>query len=386
VLAAFRHVEYASDLWWQFEVSGHASRSLRGLIGAALVVAAWSLARLLRPSRPLQMSPSSDDIERARAVAAASPRSQAYLALLGDKALLFSDDRTAFIMYGVVARTWVAMGDPAGAPEQRRELVWRFRELADAHGGRAVFYEVANRDLSIYAEAGLSLRKLGEEARVPLESFSLDGAARRKLRYARSRLQREDCSFEVLPSERVPELLGEMQELSDAWLDQKNAREKRFSLGYFQPDYLCMLPLAVVRQKGHLVAFANVWPGGAREELSIDLMRYGPEAPSGVMDYLFAELMLWGRAEGYRWFSLGMAPLAGLEQHRLAPVWNRAGALLFRYGDQFYGFQGLRSFKEKFEPVWEARFLAYPRGLPAPLVLAQIAALIAGGPTGLLPR
>jgi phosphatidylglycerol lysyltransferase len=386
VLVAFRNVEYAHDLWWQFEPSAHASRSLRGLVAAGAVIAGYALARLLRPSRPVRMSPAPKDLERARAVVASSPRSQAHLALLGDKALLFSDDGSAFVMYGVIAQTWVAMGDPVGGPDQRRELVWRFRELADAHGGRAVFYEVADRDLSIYAEAGLSLRKLGEEARVPLDSFSLEGPERRRLRHARSRLQREGCTFEVLPPQRVAGLLDELEEISDAWLEQKGAREKRFSLGFFQSEYLAQTPLAIARHDGHLIAFANIWPSGGKEELSIDLMRYGPEAPSGVMDYLFTELMLWGREQGYRWFSLGMAPLAGLEQHRLAPLWNRAGALLFRYGDQFYGFQGLHSFKEKFEPIWEARFLAYPRGLPAPLILAQIAALIAGGPAGLLPR
>ena len=78
------------------------------------------------------------------------------------------------------------------------------------------------------------------------------------------------------------------------------------------------------------------------------------------MDYLFVELMLWGEAEGYRWFNLGMAPLAGLEDRALAPLWNRLGALLFRHGEHFYNFQGLRQYKEKFDPVWEPRYLASP--------------------------
>jgi phosphatidylglycerol lysyltransferase len=104
------------------------------------------------------------------------------------------------------------------------------------------------------------------------------------------------------------------------------------------------------------------------------------------MDFLFTELMLWGHAQGYRWFSLGMAPLAGLEQHRLAPLWNKLGALLFRHGEHFYNFQGLRLFKDKFDPVWEPRYLAAPGGFAAPLVLGHVAALVNGGVSGLVAK
>ena len=96
--------------------------------------------------------------------------------------------------------------------------------------------------------------------------------------------------------------------------------------------------------------------------------------------------MLWGRAEGYRWFSLGMAPLSGFEHRRLAPLWNRLGALLFRHGENFYNFQGLRAFKDKFDPVWEPRYLASPGGLAVPFVLTDVAALISGGVTGVVAK
>jgi phosphatidylglycerol lysyltransferase len=104
------------------------------------------------------------------------------------------------------------------------------------------------------------------------------------------------------------------------------------------------------------------------------------------MDALFLELMLWGREQGYRWFNLGMAPLSGLEERTLAPPWNRAGAWIFRHGEHFYNFQGLRRYKEKFDPVWEPRYLACPGGLALPRVLADIAALIAGGLRGVVGR
>ena len=108
-------------------------------------------------------------------------------------------------------------------------------------------------------------------------------------------------------------------------------------------------------------------------------MRFSPDAPRSAMDYLFIELMLWGRAQGYRWFNLGMAPLAGLENRALAPLWHRLGSFLFRHGESFYNFEGLRRYKAKFDPVWEPRYLASPGGLQLPRVLLDVSTLISGG-------
>jgi phosphatidylglycerol lysyltransferase len=115
-------------------------------------------------------------------------------------------------------------------------------------------------------------------------------------------------------------------------------------------------------------------------------MRHGPDAPNGTMDYLFAKLLLHYQAQGYRRFGLGMAPLSGMAAHPLAPRWHRLGRLLFSHGEHFYNFQGLRAFKEKFGPQWEARYLAAPGGIAPLFVLADVAALISGGMRGIIAR
>ena len=199
-------------------------------------------------------------------------------------------------------------------------------------------------------------------------------------------MQKAQVTFEMVPAEQVPALLPDLRQVSDAWLAEKRVREKGFSLGRFDPRYLSHFPMAVVRQQGRIVAFANIWVGADRFEVSVDLMRYAPEAPSGVMEYLFTELLLWASAQGFAWFNLGMAPLAGLEARALAPLWSRAGALLFRHGEHFYNFQGLRDYKEKFTPVWAPRYLASPGGLALPLVVANVAALVSGGLTGVVRK
>lgn len=383
---SYRHVEYSHELWWRFAPEAAAPRSLRAMLAAGVALLAIGVARLLRPAPPVPGRPGPDDLDRAQAITSRSARVQGYLALLGDKQLLFHEDGRAFLMFGISGRTWVSLGDPVGPEEDREALAWRFRELADRHGARVVFYEVTEAALPIYLDLGLDLHKLGEEGRVPLPRFSLEGSARKGLRQARSRMLREGCGFEIVPASGVPGLFDELQAISNAWLLRKNTREKRFSLGFFDRSYLQRLPVAIVRRGGRIVAFANVWTSEAKVELSADLMRYDDGAPSGVMEYLFTELMLWGRAEGYRYFGLGVAPLSGFEHHHLAPLWNRLGALLFRHGEQFYNFQGLRSFKEKFDPEWVPRYLAAPGGPWTPIVLTRIASLVSGGVSGVVTR
>ena len=201
-----------------------------------------------------------------------------------------------------------------------------------------------------------------------------------------NRFARSGMSFRVVPVEEVPLILPQLRETSEAWLGEKRMAEKGFSLGFFSPEYVLRFPAAVVEAEGRIVAFATVWPGAEGSELSVDLMRYRADAPRNVMEALILHLILWGRAEGYGRFNLGMAPLSGLEVSAVAPVWTRIGNWLFQRGEVLYNFQGLRTYKEKFHPRWEPRYLAYPGGLNLPRITADVSALIARGYRGIFRR
>ena len=383
---SYRHIEYADSLWWRFAFNADASRFLRATVGVVILGLFFAVARLLRPAAPQPAESGRQELEKAYSIVRNSVAVSANLALLGDKRLLFSPEGDAFIMYAVEGRSWIALGDPVGSDLRWSELIWKFRELSDRYGGRTVFYEVGHDHLHLYLDLGLSLLKLGEEARVPLDAFSLEGGARKDLRHTRRKLEKEGCRFEVIQAESVAVHLEELKKISDAWLAEKNTREKGFSLGFFQPDYIRRCPVALVIRNERIEAFANLWTGTQREELSLDLMRYLPEATEGVMEFLFICLMLWGKAQGYRWFNLGMAPLSGLENRALAPLWNRLGAFVFRHGEHFYNFQGLRQYKEKFDPRWQPKYLASPGGLALPRIFANLATLISGGVKGVVAK
>jgi phosphatidylglycerol lysyltransferase len=135
----------------------------------------------------------------------------------------------------------------------------------------------------------------------------------------------------------------------------------------------------VVRRAGAIVAFANIWRAGVDAELSVDLMRFSGAAPKGAIDYMLVECMLWGKRQKYQWFSLGMAPLSGLEEHALAPTWHKLGRMVQRYGETFYHFEGLRKYKEKFLPVWRPRYLAASGKFGVAGALLDVTSLISGG-------
>ena len=361
-LFAYKRVPYSDELWWRFALDANAPRFLRASFAAGVLLAGaavWQVLGGRRRRLPGEALP--DDVaDRALAVA---PRTDARLAFTGDKRFVVTASGDAFLMYRVQARSWIVMGDPVGPAAAWSGLVWRLREMADAAHGQLCFYQASAAMLPLLVELGLSVMKVGEEAHVPLATFTLAGPRAKDFRHALRRGEALGLDFAVVPAAAVPALTDELAAVSDTWLANKPGGEKSFSLGAFTPAYVARFPCAVIRQEGRVVAFATIWAGADGGELSVDLMRHLPDAPAGTMDLLFARLLQWGAGAGYGWFNLGVAPLSGLPGGRLAPLWARIGRVLFERGERFYGFAGLRAFKAKFRPDWEPRYVATPGGV-----------------------
>ena len=368
------------DLFY-FGADGHSSRLARGFAAAFVGLVAWMIWQAFAVRRPQPHLPDRVELERARAVYQASGGGEfGHLSFMGDKALFWSGDRHAVVAYGTVRDRLVALGSPCGPGGAIRQAILDFRRFADTQDRVPVFYEVFERDLSLYHDLGFDLFKLGELAMVPLTEFTLSGKRWEDLRQAVNRAGRENLAFEVLEPPFDTVLMSELERVSDNWLSDKEVHEKGFSLGRFDADYLAWSPIAVVRRGADIVAFANLLPPyGSESVLSIDLMRHIDDAPRGTMDFLFAKIMQWGRERGYAWFSLGMAPLSRVGDNPYARINERLAALAFQYGGRLYNYQGLRRYKEKFGPQWVGAYLAYPRGVWVPGLLIDVAALVAGG-------
>ena len=376
-LFSYKHVEYSNDLWWQFAYMKDAPRFLRSTLLMAVLVVGYGIYRLMGVAHRRIPGIDRREIDALLPIVRQSEGTQAHLVLTGDKAVIKGKDNQGFIMFGTTRRHWIAMGDPIGNPEITEELVWRFREKADENGAGIAFYQVSKENLPLYLDLGLVLIKLGEEARVFLPDFDLKGGRRSGLRSTNNKLTKQGLTFQIYEQAQVKAAMTTFQQISDAWLKIKKGQEKGFSLGYFTPHYMLQCRCAVIEKDGVPLAFANLWETESKAELSIDMMRYLPDAPPGIMEFLFIQLMLWGKEQGYQYFNSGMAPLSGLEKHPLAPMWHKIGNTIFKYGDNFYNFEGLRAYKEKFDPVWEPKYLAAP-AFSIPAVLLGVTRLIAG--------
>ena len=371
------HVKTLSSFAYRLETPRYA-RSLLLAVVIVLIILAWSLFR----SAKLLVKPADEsELEKAKAILDEFGGSSfSHLIFLGDKSLFWSKEKQAYIQYAKVRDRLVALGDPCGNSKQFEQLILDFREYADLHDLIPVFYEITDQQAYRYHDTGFALFKLGEMAYVKLDEFSLAGRRGESLRHSYNLAKRLELSFEIWPSSDDPQMWATFKAISDAWLGEFNVSEKTFSLGNFSEEYLKRTPIAIVRQGEKIVAFANLMPDyGPHVELSIDLMRYQPGAPSVTMDFMFIELLNYARAENYQYFNLGMAPLAGVGEARFARTQERLARLAFEYGNRFYNYKGLRSFKEKFRPYWRSYYLAYPVYTPLPPLLLDTAALVAGG-------
>lgn len=382
-LLAQPDVDWFDTHWWEFAFQSDAPRFLRASLAALVLFGLMLLWRAVH--HPVPHAAETPCAVRVAEAVAASPDPAAGLAFLGDKRFLFGGDG-GFIMYQVHRGTHLAMGDPiAPCRDSAAALVWRFRELAHRAGGEAAFYQVSSAALPLYIEAGFSFAKLGEEAVVDLERFSMTGSRATRFRQMKARGERAGLTFEIVPAADIAGHLPQLQPISDIWLQRQGGREKGFSLGFWNPDYLAHFDHALVRREGEPVAFATLWRGADGAAVTIDLMRFAPDLPNGTMDYLFVALINALKARGVRQLSLGMAPLSGLTEHRLAPAWNNLGATVFRHGGAFYNFSGVREYKAKFKPDWRPRYLAHTGNRSVARLMLDATFIVARGPRGLDP-
>lgn len=306
-----------------------------------------------------------------------------HLVFLRDKKVYFyaedSEDEVIF-MYKQKANKLIVMGEPIGNQDKLDAAIDQFMSDADKADFTLVFYEVGESLTMLLHEKGFDFIKAGEEGHVNLTDFSLAGKRHRGERALMHKFDREGYHFEVLDPPFPKEQMDEFKRISDEWLNGRD--EKGFSLGFFDPYYLNQAPIAVIRDKeGKIVAFANIMPTGDRVMTSVDLMRSENDAPSGIMDGIFIHLFKYSQDEGYKWFNLGMAPLANVGESKFSFINEKIAHLIYQYGDAFYSFQGLRSYKQKYVDNWVSKYFVYRKDNSLVFTMLQLLSVVSERPT-----
>lgn len=298
-----------------------------------------------------------------------------HLGFLGDKQFFFSSDGKSLLLFSVAGKRLIVLGDPIGDPASFPKVLQEFLTEADRFGYICVFYQIESRWMSLYHDFGYHFFKLGEEAVVDLHTFTISGKKRAGLRATFNRFEREGYTFSIHQPPFANELYAELEKVSDAWLGGK--KEKSFSLGYLDRDYISRAPIATLSDaEGKIIAFTTFMPVYQDGELSIDLMRYYPDAPSGVMDAIFIHLFQWAKEKNYHSFNIGMAPLSNVGLSAQSFWSERVAAAIFNNVRYTYSFSGLRHFKEKYKPSWSGKYLAYRKNHSLPITMLAVTNLI----------
>jgi phosphatidylglycerol lysyltransferase len=358
------------------------ARYLRTAGTLAIAVSVGALYTLLRV-RVRFTRLSNDEIDRTLELHAAIGHGTAAMTVAnGDKAV-FRFDHRGFCLYRTIGPYLVVFSDPiVQDSDERDELLSSLFAYAAEIDRRPLFYQISLEWIPPLHDRGYAFFKLGEEAHVRLDRVSLDGHQGKLYRQILRRGERDRLRMRVLAPYEVCDLLPVLREISDEWLEAKAQRERQFSIGFFDEAYLQRFPCAIVEEgqgaRTRILAFANLLRGPNREELSVDLMRYRTAGPS-VMDFLIVSLFLYGKDQGFQRFNLGMAPLASVGRFHGAHARERLANLLFQHGENWYNFQGLRFYKEKFDPEWVPRYMAYQNAWEWPAAITNVSALVAGG-------
>lgn len=288
----------------------------------------------------------------------------AALAFLGDKYLYWyqedGQDKVVF-QFAIENNKCVVMSDPLAHSGYLEKGLSQFLAEAEDANISVIFYEVNQETTLLLHEYGYDFMKFGETAQVSLDEFTTEGKHGKKFRTVVNKLENKGYQFQVLQPPFDKKMLNTLKEISDSWLDGR--QEKGFSLGYFDEKYIQLAPIALVSdEEDNIQAFVTFLASNGPNEASIDLMRYDLKtAPNGIMDYLFVKLLLHFKEEGVTFFDLGMAPLSNVGTEKHSFLQEKVAYLIYAFTNRFYSFSGLRQYKQKFNPIWSTRYVAYPR-------------------------
>ena len=361
------------------------------VLGLTLLVG--FVVALLQPARHLRRHQA--DAQRVRdLVRAHGDSSVAAFALDDDVDWFFSANGRAVIAYRHESGVLLVIGDPIGPEEELDPLLEAFERFCLEHDWAFAFYQARPERVPHYRARGWRAVHIGEDPVLKTGTFTLEGAAIGTVRRAVRKLERAGIEVRHFVPGATPfsatsdhaRLLESLRGISAAWLHGRAGGEKGFCMGRFDPARLDDVWLAVAWRPatGEVEAFCTWTPVWARHGWSLDLMRRGPDAASGVMELLVVRSVEHARARGDAMLSLSLSALVQVDaatgEPSRTPAADPARAFLIERLSRFYDFQGLFHWKRKFAPVFEDRYLVFADPLALPrIALALVRAQTPGG-------
>jgi phosphatidylglycerol lysyltransferase len=290
--------------------------------------------------------------------------SNSYVLLEGPKSYFTSPDVDGFLAYQISAGIALIAGDPVCAPGDARRLLHAFSSAVMRPVGA---YQVSPVMLEAFRQAGFADLQIGKEAVFALDQFTLCGGKMELVRAATNKAKRAG----VVVSEHHPFAPGaepinaELREISRDWLKGKGNRELGFVLGSLGLEQQSAKRYFIARAEngaGRIEGFIVCEPIFGRSGFYLDVTRRRPDAIRGTMELLTAEILRRLREEGFEMASMGVAPLALLDDPDLAnhPLLTRLMRFVYQRVNTNYDFKRLYRYKAKYHPhAWEPRYFCF---------------------------
>ena len=293
----------------------------------------------------------------------------AYLTLEDDKELFFGEKVDGVIAYGVVGDTIVVNGDPVCADKDFPELLAEFCDFAERSAHKLFIMSVTDHFIDEYKKQGFGCVKSGEEARFDLAEYEISGKKGQKMRMNINHAKNAGVTVEEyrILEHKDPEIEKEFDRVSEEWLEGKKSSLLRFTLGSVGLDNpMGKRYFYAKNAEGKIVAFVVYIPFMGTDGYMADVTRHGKDAPGGVMEYINYQAFAKFRDEGIRYGSLGVAPLAGLDEKSSNPV-ERLLCFVNDHLNGCYGFRDLYTAKKNYSPnEWLPSYYVYRPAVPTP--------------------
>ena len=378
---AFKHRNDLSWRFWEIGLHADAPRALRAIIGATLTTIAFYATRFFQITIGRPESTTHRDIQMAANVIDSSIYPAGNLFLQGDKRLFFDEAQSAVIAYEEHGKSCVALGNPIGQIDQAIQLAWDFQDMCRQQSRWPIFYLVDERLATLYQEMNLRLFHIGDQALVDLEQFDSIVAEQTTLHAAWKQNSDAEFSVQIVAPQDVPAILPDLERINEAWKNDRSGSQLKFSISHFNSETIKRNHVAVVTLQDRTVGFATLWTTSPTDEFSVGMVRYLPETPATIMDYLLVEIMQWGRQSQFRFMDLGEAPIANWHSDQHIRMRSQLMSLAFRFARHFFSYQGLRNYKDRFQPLWRPVYVACPPDKPLETVLSDVAHLIGSSET-----
>ena len=359
---------------------------LQGLYGTtkyemAIFWFSWGciLAAVTYAAKPWLQSRRSgnSDIQHARTLLGLySQNPCSYLALEDDKFLYFGSGRDGVIPYGTVGDTVIVNGDPVCADEDFPAFLEEFKEFCQKSAHKLFFLSVTDHFLEEYRKQGFGCVKCGEEARFRLSEYELSGKKGAKMRMNINHAAKVGVTVREYRAleQRDPVIEQEFERITREWLQEKKSSLLKFTLGSVGLDNpMDKRYFYALDASGKMAAFIVFVPFLGKNGYMADVTRHGKEAPGGVMETIIYQAFQVFRQEGVEYGSLGVAPLAGLEENSSNLV-ERLLRFVYDHLNDCYGFRDLYRAKEKYSPTeWVPSYYVYLPRIPTPDMFYAVA-------------